>query len=415
MIKHIFPAKVKGIIQAPASKSYLQRVLAIALCAKGESVIKGYSESNDVNAAIQIAQKLGAKITISKHQVNILGLNHSYKSEIEINCQEAGLSARMFSPIIGLYYKKIKLNGSGSLLNRPFNMVEDALIALGKNVKSNNGFLPLEISGVFKKKEITIDGSETSQLLTGLLIALPQLKHNTILHVTNLKSIPYVKMTISILKKFGIIITHNRFNQFNIKGNQIPIPKKINIEGDWSGASFMLVAAAINGNVLVKGLNKKSLQADIKIIDVLKLCGAQIHFIKDGIYVSKNKLTAFNFDCTHCPDLFPVLAALAVNCKGTSTLTGTNRLINKESNRALTIKKELTKLGVEISLHDNEMKIKGRKISGANLNSHNDHRIAMMLAILGLTSENGVTIKGAECVAKSYPTFFEDLLALTSN
>lgn len=412
MTIYIKPSTVKGVILAPSSKSYIQRAIAVALCSQGTCTINGYTKNNDNETALEIAKELGASILVRKNKLIIDGITPS-KKHVAINCNEAGLSARMFAPVASLLYKKVTINGSGSLLNRPFYMVEDALTALGKTVKSNGGNLPLEITGSFKNKEITIDGSETSQLLTGLLITLPQLKFNSVVHVNNLKSTPYIDMTIDVLRKFGVVISNQDYKTFLIDGNQRIKPTKYTAEGDWSGAAFILVAAAIKGNVLVNGLYKNSLQADSKIVEVLNLCGANVHFTKNGIYVSENKLKAFEFDCTNCPDLFPVLAALAINCNGTSKINGTNRLINKESNRANSIKTEFKKMGVAIKVTNNCMTIEGTKVIGGSCFAHNDHRIAMMLAIIGLNSKNGITIKDYECVSKSYPLFFNDLASIT--
>jgi 3-phosphoshikimate 1-carboxyvinyltransferase len=181
------------------------------------------------------------------------------------------------------------------------------------------------------------------------------------------------------------------------------------VEGDWSGAAFHLVAAAIAGNIMIEGLNKNSSQADKAILEALEKAGAKITWESDkAIIVEKDKLYAFEFDATHCPDLFPPLAALAANCKGISKIKGTNRLLHKESNRALSIQSELQKLGINVELKNDEMWICGGKISGGKIYSHNDHRIAMMGAVLALKANAPIEIEAAEAIQKSYPSFFDD-------
>ncbi len=402
-----------GVLTAPASKSYLQRAIAIAVFGEGQFIINGYEPSADAEAAISIAQSLGAEIQISGSQLSIVSKKVHPSASI-LNCGEAGLSARMFSPIAALSEQEITITGSGSLLTRPMNMVIDALRQLGKEVHEENGLLPLVIQGKMEASEITIDGSESSQLLTGLLIALPLLDGNSLIHVKSLKSIPYIQMTLDILAHYGISIKHTNFQIFEIKGNQIPTPSQYTIEGDWSGAAFLLVAGAIAGRVSVKGLNPNSAQADKAILSVLKQCGANTLVTSNDISVSKNEVNAFEFDATHSPDLFPSLAVLAACCTGTSKITGTHRLINKESNRALAIRDEFQKLGISVNLTENEMFIKGGKVLGGKVNSHNDHRMAMALSLLSLVSESHIEIENAEAVSKSYPGFYRDLGEITT-
>jgi 3-phosphoshikimate 1-carboxyvinyltransferase len=227
--------------------------------------------------------------------------------------------------------------------------------------------------------------------------------------VTNLKSIPYINMTLDVLKHFGIKIRHFNYERFEIKGNQKLRPKTIKIESDWSGAAFFLVAGAIAGPLSVTGLNLKSHQGDKRILNAMVDAGADLKLFHNLIYVETNPLYSFNFDATHCPDLFPPLAVLAVCCKGESRIKGISRLAFKESNRAITIQKEFGKLGIRIELVDDDMLITGGPILGGVVDSCADHRIAMAMGILSLVSESPITIHNPEVVNKSYPTFFEDL------
>lgn len=399
----------KGQIEAPASKSYLQRALAIALLTTGKSVLHGYSPSNDVSVALDIIQKLGAKVKVIGNSIEIIGTTN-LNSNAVLNCGEAGLSSRMFSAISSLSSSKVIVSGEGSIMKRPMHMVEEALTQLGKNVKSCDGNLPLELDGVMHGGEIRINGSESSQLLTGLLIALPLLQQDSIIHVESLKSVPYVKMTLAILEEFSVYIEHDDFKIFKIKGNQGPMCTDYQVEGDWSGAAFHLVAAAISGQVEMTRLLANSLQADARILDVLKNCGANVVFNSDHICVSKNELNAFCFDATDCPDLFPPLVVLAACCNGQSVISGVSRLKHKESDRAKTLQSEFKRVGVEIKIEGDNMLIDGTKVKGGKVDSHNDHRIAMAMTILSLVAENEIEIDNFEAINKSYPKFLEDFI-----
>ena len=254
-----------------------------------------------------------------------------------------------------------------------------------------------------------MDGAFSSQLLTGLLMALPLHNEDTELYVHNLKSKPYIDLTGNILNQFDIKINHRNYEWFYIEGNQKYSPVNADTEGDWSGAAFLVVAAAIAGNLKINKIDINSAQGDKAIVEVAKIAGAKLEYFDYGISVTKNNLQAFEYDATDTPDLFPPLVALAVYCKGKSVIHGVHRLKHKESNRALTLKTEFEKIGAKIIIEDNKMIIEGSKITGNKVSSHNDHRIAMALAIAGLQAEGEMIIEGSEAVAKSWPDFFEDL------
>jgi len=409
MIKEIHPFTYSGTIHVPSSKSYLQRAIAIASLATGNSKIDGFTTSNDAKVALGIALEFGVEYQLEKKSIKIEKSQQIKASSVVINCGESGLSTRMFSPIAASLYDEVKVIGNGSILNRSMRMVIDALEKLGAKVESDGGCLPLLIKGGIRSGEISIDGSESSQLLTGLLIALPTLEGDSVIHVTNLKSIPYVQMTLDILNDFGVKIEHQNFKMFRIKGGQTPLASDYTVEGDWSGATFHIVGAAISGEVELTGLNIHSAQADKEILKVVETAGANVEFKSNSIIVSKLDLNAFEFDATHCPDLFPPIAALASCCSGVSRIVGTERLINKESNRAITIKKELNNLGIQVELKQNAMEITGASIQGGSISSNNDHRIAMMGAILASVSSDSISIGQSEAVNKSYPDFYSDL------
>jgi len=407
MQKTVHPSFANGKLQAPPSKSMTQRAIAAGFLAKGTTTIIHPSFCNDSLAALDMVQKLGAEVVRGGNEITLLG-GFLVRGQ-QINCGESGLAMRMFAPIAALHRKQITFTGKGSLLNRPVEMIGEALVQLGADFHSENNKLPFTLQGPMKGGHAAIDGSVSSQLLTGLLMALPLTGTDSEIHVINLKSRPYIAMTIQMLSEFGIRIENQQFEHFKIKGNQQYLAHEFTVEGDWSGAAFLLVAGAINGSLTVKGLQQNSEQSDKAILDVLTKAGARMKITGEAVEIEKSDLLAFSFDATECPDLFPPLAALATYCKGTSRIIGVERLIHKESNRAMAIQLELSKLGITVIIKENEMFIEGGKVSGAFVNSHNDHRIAMMASVLGLGADGPISILDAECVAKSYPGFFNDL------
>ena len=410
MERYVDPSAIKGKIKAPASKSMTQRAIAAALLADGQSIIHNPSYCDDSLAAMSIAVGLGARV---EPEANELKINGSVElKEPKLNCGESGLAIRMFSPIAALYPTEITMVGANSLKKRPMIMIEEALKQLGVKCSSTGGFLPLTIHGPIKGGFCEIDGSISSQLLTGLLMALPLASKDSEIKVNNLKSKPYIDMTIRLLNSFGIKIHNTDYKQFRIPGNQKYIPGSYTVEGDWSGGAFLLVAGAINGNLSVVGLNKESLQSDRAIISALEKAGAHIKINENQIDISKSELKAFDFDATDCPDLFPPLVALASFCTGLSTIKGVSRLIHKESNRGETLKEEFNKMNIKIEIKDDLMFITGGKPQGAHVESHEDHRIAMAVAVTALGAAGKVYIRDSQCVVKSYPGFFDDLRTL---
>ena len=398
----------KAILKATASKSYLQRALAIAALTEGESIIENISWCDDSVIAKNIIVNLGSELTEKDRSLTINSQGLKFNSTY-YNAGEAGLSIRMFSPIFALSNKEITFSGAGSLTKRPMQIITDALTQLGVNIETSNGLLPIKIQGPIKPTEIIIDGSLSSQLLTGLLIALPLANGNSTVKVKKLNSKPYIDMTLSIMKHFGITIENNNYKVFNIKGNQKYKPTKYNIEGDWSSAAFFLVAGAVKGKIEIKNLNADSKQADKEILTVLEKAGAKISIRTNSIIVEKNFLNSFEFDATDCPDLFPPIVCLASQCEGTSTIKGISRLTHKESNRAKVLKQEFANIGINIKIEADLMHITGAEIKSGTINSHNDHRIAMAGGIMNLFSNNEITINNKEAVNKSFPDFFNQI------
>jgi 3-phosphoshikimate 1-carboxyvinyltransferase len=408
MIVKVSASKTSGFLNAPASKSSMQRAVAAALLAEGTSTLLNPSFSEDSISAIKMAECLGAFFDISEEKIEVKGgFNPSCKT---LNGGESGLGIRMFSAIASLSEKELEFNGTGSILNRPMDMLQQTLESLGVNVTTSNGKLPLKIKGPLKGGKAKVDGSVSSQFLTGLLFALPLAENDSVLEIANLKSKPYIDLTLDVLKKFGITIENKGYKKFIIPKKQKYLAAEYKVEGDWSGASFLAVLGAISGEIIIHKLQLGSSQADKNILNALKLAGASVVEENDTITISPNKLKAFNFDITDCPDLAPPLVALASFCEGRSVIKGTERLKVKESDRAFTLQKEFSTLGVDIQNFENRIEITGREIiNGGVVSSHGDHRIAMALAVAATKSTSPVIIEGAEAINKSYPDFFNDL------
>ena len=415
MDKTVSLGSANGTITPPSSKSYAQRAIALALLAEGRTTLRNIEFCKDTRSAISCIEALGAKVSyLDESTIAIDGGLHPVTDTLMVG--ESGLATRLFTPIASLNSTPICIKGEGTLLHRPMMMMIEPLRRLGVEVRDGGGHLPIEVKGPIHGGNIEVDGSFSSQFITGLLLALPLAKEDTTLHVRSAVSTPYIDMTIDTAKRFGVEIMHHEgdYSEFYIEGGQKYTPADLAIEGDWSGASTMLVAGAISGRVTVKNLSTLSKQADTAICRALERAGAGIIIEGDSITVTKRRLRSFTFDATNSPDLFPALAALAAAAHGQSTIIGTQRLLHKESDRAETIRQEYEKLGIEVDIsEENVMKIRGGEIHPATVFSHNDHRIAMSLAVSALRCKGDVAIENAECVEKSYPTFFEDLESIT--
>jgi 3-phosphoshikimate 1-carboxyvinyltransferase len=413
----IQPSDLNGSIQAPASKSSMQRACAAALLSHGKTVIRNPGHSNDDKAALDIIKRLGASFEGDEEEISVT--SDGIKPIIsEINCGESGLSIRMFTPLVALSKKKITINGTGSLVTRPMDFFDEILPKLGVRIKSNDGKLPLEIQGPLQPANIEVDGSLSSQFLTGLLMAYAAADAQDVsIRVNNLKSKPYIDLTLDVMKHFGMKLPVNKnYQEFYFEAETQYSTLNVNhytVEGDWSGGAFLLVAGAIAGPIYVKGLDLTSTQADKAIIDALMAANAGIAMEAKGIKLVKAPMNAFEFDATDCPDLFPPLTALACYCQGVTRIRGVNRLTHKESNRAVTLQEEFGKMGVKIDLEEDRMLIHGEhSIKGAAVHSRHDHRIAMACAVAALQATGETTIEEADAVKKSYPDFYSDLKTL---
>lgn len=387
----------------------MQRAVAAALLAKGKSIIRNPGLSNDCLAALEVAENLGAKIKREADYFEITsnGVAPFYD---EINCGESGLGIRMFTPIAALSSLPITIEGHGSLTTRPMDFFEEVLPQLDVKCSTQGGKLPLHIQGPLHPKDITIDGSLSSQFLTGLLMAYGAVAENVTITVTDLKSKPYIALTLQLMAHFGVQVEEKNFETFHFGKKQAYNPCDYTVEGDWSGAAFLLVAAAVAGKAEVQHLNTSSAQSDKAILEALEKAGAHLMSGVFTVNIEKGGLNAFEIDATDCPDLFPPLVALAANCNGTTKIKGVSRLAHKESDRGITLQAEFGKMGIKIDLEGDIMLVHGGTgIKGAQVHSHNDHRIAMACAVAALTADGPVIIDNAEAINKSYPEFYDHL------
>jgi 3-phosphoshikimate 1-carboxyvinyltransferase len=418
MIATIQPSVLKGEIYAPASKSSMQRACAAALAAGGTTIVRNPGHSNDDKAALGVIQALGATVSSGERSITISSAGIRPVAD-KVHCGESGLGIRMFTPLVAMADRQISITGEGSLVTRPMDFFDTVLPQVGVAVTTNQGKLPLVVKGPLQPRDITIDGSLSSQFLTGILLAYAASGAKDVtITVTNLKSKPYVDLTLAVMAAFQLPVPENRnYESFYFAGKPydatVARNREYTVEGDWSGAAFLLVAGAIAGDIVVKGLDVFSTQADKAVLQALMSCGAGISIEPDQISLRPMPLKAFQFDATDCPDLFPPLVALAAYCEGTTVIQGVSRLAHKESDRAKTLQEEFGKMGVTIDLQDDLMIIKGGEgLHGARLHSHHDHRIAMAGAVAALKADGEVIIEEAEAINKSYPDFFQHLAQL---
>ena len=411
----IRPSKINGEVNAPSSKSMMQRACALAVLNNGTTHILHPGNCKDAAAALQIVKDLGALVLESDQEIIIKSTGNIYPASV-INFKESGLCSRMFVPIISLSNQKTLVQAEGTLLSRPLVYPSELFSLLHTKITTSNGQFPVEIQGPLMPADITIDGSQSSQFLTGLLFSFASaVQKPVVITVNNLVSKPYIDLSIQLLHHFGYVVTHEAYQYFTIH----PVKKIardiiIDIEGDWSNAAFLMVAAALAGEIMIKGLDMQSKQADKSIYTVMKNCGAKIVLTEQGIRISKtDEIVAFEFDATDCPDLFPPLVCLASFCKGTSVIKGVSRLIHKESNRAESLCTVFGKMGTHLWIENNAMKIEGNQHHTAGeVSAHNDHRIAMAAAVAGLAGKGELTILGAEAVDKSFPEFYNTLMKI---
>ncbi len=436
-------------LSMPVSKSFAQRAIIAAALADGVSRLRNYTPCGDNEAAVQVARKLGAEVSCEANELKIKGITAQFGGLhlSELHVGESGLLTRMMIPLmVQLCPLPVNITGEKTLLGRPLTGAKEIMESLGSAIGPVDDDdcvrVPLKPCGPLKTGRSEISGKHGSQLISGLLMALPFAEKNSTLVVHEPKSIPYMFITLEVLKKFGIKTGNEMLGGrdflesdgdwslctemvFKIKGGQKYRAADIDLEGDWSAAANFLVAGAIFGKVEVQGLDTTSLQADLSIMDILMDAGASLSQLdgdRGDITVQRAPLKAFNVDASNCPDLFPIISVLAAFCQGASRLAGVGRLANKESDRAKAIIGMLTQMGVEASVDGDEMVIEGHSLAqrllennllkGGRYTSHHDHRMVMALKVAALGADSPIEIDDEECVAKSFPGFLSDFRKL---
>ena len=445
-------------LNMPSSKSFAQRAIIAAALAEGTSHLRGYSACADTAAAVAAARALGAEVTEGE-VLTIKGIG-PIEGPLDISslhCGESGLLTRMMIPIMSqIGPGSVLVTGEKTLVNRPLKGAADIMASFGVMLRnaartSREIYVPLTVEGKLVPGRADISGAGGSQIISGLLMALPMADAPSTVYVSEPKSIPYMFITLDVLQKFGIRIGNEmegdeEFLQtrdwsyctgltFKVKGGQRYKAAELSLEGDWSSAANFLVAGAIFGSASVDGLDTQSLQADLTIMDILVEAGASVSQIENdcvdevsaaaaaagvnphtgAVNAVKAPLNAFSFDLNNAPDLFPITAVLAAFCPGESRIAGTGRLANKESDRAKAITDMLTQMGVECAIEGDEMVIRGHSLSSRLLNgnllkggeytSNHDHRMVMALKVASLGASSPIVIDDEQCVAKSFPDF----------
>ncbi len=435
-------------LQAPCSKSMAQRAVIAAALAEGTSHLEGFTPCDDTLSALRAAQAMGAKVVEDGSRLTITGIGAAPGClDVEsLHAGESGFLARLIIPLLSvLSPHPVRVTGEKTLLRRPLAAAHDILAAYGirlypeiapANERKSDCYLPLKVAGPLIPGRADVSGKGGSQLLSGLLAALPLAGGKSDLYISEPRSIPYLFMTVDVLKAFGVRISSEMEgdeafieNQdwsrctgvhFRIRGEQRYRAADFQLEGDWSGAAAFLVAAAIFGEVEVTGLDTRSLQADLSILDILMEAGASLSQLDgpDGpVHVVRAPLNAFRADLNQCPDLFPLVAVLAAFCPGETHLLGVERLRHKETDRAVALVETLTRMGVNVVVNDDEMVVNGislsqrvttdRLLQGGSYSSYGDHRMVMALRVAALGANAPVEIDDTVCVSKSFPSFNE--------
>lgn len=435
---------VSGKMNMPASKSYAQRAIICAALADGQSRLHGYTKCGDNESAIDVAKTLGATVSREGDTLVIDGIGTGVRKNAEqshLHVGESGLLTRLMIPLSAqLNGGPLQITGEKSLLYRELEGVKEMMAAFGAVVESSSDVkctLPLTVVGPLRNGRIEISGRYGSQLISGLMLALPFCQKSSTIVVKDPKSIPYMFVTIDVLKKFGVKIGNDMMGgpdflesdgdwslctevDFKVKGGQHFTAAEVDFEGDWSAAANFLVAGAIFGGADIDRLDTTSVQADLSIMDILMDAGAclsQTDGEKGTVHVRRAPLSAFRIDATNCPDLFPIVSVLAAFCQGENHISGVGRLVHKECDRGQAIIDMLSKMGVQARIDGDEMIIigeslaqrtlTGRLLHGGEYSSRHDHRMVMALKVASLGADSPIIIDDEKCVSKSFPGFMD--------
>ena len=432
------PLRERRSIYIPCSKSHAQRAIIAAIYSRGKSVLENFQPCNDSAAALEVARQLGCRVEESNMQVTIESpgaeaIKNSLGERVTLHPGESGLLTRLLIPMACYFAygqkRTVEISAEGSLLTRDITATVEAVENAGFNCiarreEGKSGlFMPCAISGREAElpKEIIIDGRTSSQIISGFLMALPLFKRAVGINSFSVASMPYILLTESVLEEFGIKVNslpEREGFRWQFSGREEYKAKEVMLQSDWSSAAYFLVAEAIRqslkigsakgGELSFPNLKRETKQADEAILSILESCGCRIERKEMRIWAPP-ALKPFRADATNSPDLFPILAVLASFCEGRSSIKGVGRLAAKESNRAESIFSELSAIGANIQIQGDSMLIEGTALSGGEIRSYNDHRIAMSAAIAALFIENPVYINEIKCINKSFPTFFEVL------
>ena len=415
----INPSKIKGEVKIPPSKSMAHRAIICAALSEGLCIIENIDYSDDIIATIDAMNSLGAKIVKHKDHIKVIGVYGSDEKAQEtrvIDCNESGSTLRFLVPISLLFRGSSKFIGRGNLGKRPLTTYYNIFEKQGIKYSYEEDNLNLVINGELKPGTFEVEGNVSSQFITGLLFTLPLLKEDSkIIITTEMESRGYIDLTLRAMSDFGIEIINNNYREFIIKGNQKYNARNYRVEGDYSQAAFFLCADSLGNDVLCKDLDLNSLQGDKEVIDILERMNVVFNANDIGVKGTTNgELTSTVIDGSQCPDIIPVLTSVAALTKGTTEIINAGRLRIKECDRLAAVTSELNKLGAKIIEKEDGLVVTGveKLQGGVDVWSHKDHRIAMTLAIASTRCEEPIVIKDYECIAKSYPNFFEDFKTL---
>ncbi|MEE0966319.1 MAG: 3-phosphoshikimate 1-carboxyvinyltransferase [Bacilli bacterium] len=401
------PTKIKGNVQIPPSKSLAHRAIICASLARGRSIVRNVEYSKDIKATISCMKELGTIIFEHEDYLEIDGTTTFFKNKCEMNCEESGSTLRFMIPISLVDFANVHYTGKGQLGKRPLDVYYKIFDSQKIPYLYKENVLDLYIQGKLSSDEFYIPGDVSSQFISGLLFALPLLEGDSIIHITSpLQSKGYIDLTLQMLNQYGIEVEY-KDNDFYVKGNQSYKPCDYTIEGDYSQAAFYLVAGALNNDVVLEGLNLKSLQGDKEAIEILERMGCEFIGADNGYKIVCKELIATDIDASQCPDIIPVIALACANAKGSSRIYNAKRLRIKECDRLSATVEVLKQLGINAIEKDDEMIIDGGEVLGGHVSSYNDHRMAMMEAIASTVAMNDIIIDNKECVKKSYPSFWE--------
>ncbi len=417
----ITPHQLTGRIEVPPSKSVSHRAIIAAALARGTSLIKNVLLSEDMIATCQAVESLGAGI--SYHQegdhrfsLRITGTGTIALKKNQVDCNESGSTLRFLIPLLLLQDQAVTITGKSGLASRPLKPYYTIFEQKGINYEhlEDGKNLPLLVQGKLQAGVYHLDGNVSSQFITGLMFALPLLAGDSQIQISGpLESKPYVDITLSVLKDFGIEISQEGQQKYRIKGNQSYRPRDYRVEGDFSQGAFWLVAGTIGQTITCLDLKLASCQGDKAILEIIKEMGGDISDQEGQLVAKPAKTRGTIIDVSQCPDLVPVLAVLASMSEGESRMIRGERLRFKESDRLATTADLINRLGGQARETPDGLIISGVEAFSANrVESYSDHRIAMAAAIASIRTDGPFVLGGAEAVNKSYPHFWQDFNGL---